>query len=55
MKKNLTELVFIVDRSGSMGGLPGFALAARTIVHVVGPVWQGGGHLGAPASSPVYT
>ena len=30
MKKNLTELVFILDRSGSMQGLEGDTMAAST-------------------------
>jgi O-acetyl-ADP-ribose deacetylase (regulator of RNase III) len=30
--------------TGEARTTPGFALAARWVVHAVGPVWQGGGH-----------
>jgi len=31
-------------RTGEAKVTPGFALAARWIIHTVGPVWRGGGH-----------
>jgi O-acetyl-ADP-ribose deacetylase (regulator of RNase III) len=40
--------------TGDARGTPGFALAARSIVHAVGPVWRGGTHGEAELLASAY-
>ena len=39
---------------GDAKATPGFRLAARFVVHTVGPVWRGGGHGGAEILASCY-
>lgn len=40
MRKNLTELVFILDHSGSMQGLEGDTTLEIYTLHITNPIWS---------------